>query len=71
VLETNCAWMILCVVKFLSVLLKIERCFVYDYLLTAGCLSINVNCTVIVVETEYSKKRIDKEKETTSWCNKK
>ena len=63
-------WLILCVVIFLSVLLKIERCFVYDYLLT-GCVNFNVNCTVVVVETEYSKKRIEKEKETTSWCNKK
>ena len=54
--------------SFLS--LKIELCFVYDYLLT-GCVNINVNCTVVVVETEYSKKRIEKEKETTSWCNKK
>ena len=40
--------------------LKIERCFVYDYLLT-GCVNINVNCTVVVVESEYSKKRIEKE----------
>ena len=44
-----------------SVLLKIERCFVYDYLLTAGCVNINVNCTVVVAESEYSKKRIEKE----------
>ena len=69
-LETNCEWLILCVVIFLYVSLKIELCFVYDYLLTE-CVNINVNCTVVVVETEYSKKRIEKEKETTSWCNKK
>ena len=69
-LETNCEWSILCVVIFLSVLLTIELCFVYDYLLTE-CVNINVNCTMVVVETEYSKKRIEKEKETTSWCNKK
>ena len=46
--------------------LKIELCFVYDYLLTE-CVNISVNCTVVVVETEYSKKRIEKEKETTSF----
>ncbi len=70
-LETNyCEWLILCVVIFLSVLLKIELCFVYDYLLT-GCVNISVNCTVVVVETKYLKKRIEKEKETMSWCNKK
>ena len=54
--------MILCVVIFLSILLKIEQCFVYDYLLTAGCVNIHVNCTVVVVETEYSKKRIEKDR---------
>ena len=69
-LETNCEWLILCVVIFLSVSLTIELCFVYDHLLTE-CVNINVNCTVVVVETEYLKKRIEKEKETTSWCNKK
>ncbi len=50
VLKTNGEWLILCVVIFLSVLLKIELCFVYDYLLTAGCVNINVNCTVVVVD---------------------
>ena len=66
-LKTNCEWLILCcVVIFLSVSLKIELCFVYDYLLTE-CVNINVNCPVVVVETEYSKKLIEKEKETTSW----
>ena len=69
-LKTNCEWLILCVVIFLSVSLKIELCFVYDYLLTE-CVNINVNCTMVVVETKYLKKCIEKEKETTSWCNKK
>ena len=50
--------------------LKIELCYVYDYLLTE-CVNINANCTMVVVETEYLKKRIEKEKETMSWCNKK
>ena len=69
-LETNCEWLILCVVIFFSVSLKIELCFVYDYLLTE-CVNIKVNCTMVVVETEYLEKRIEKEEETTSWCNKK
>ena len=67
----NKVWMVDSVCCYFSFyVLKIERCFVYDYLLT-GCVNINVNCTVVVVESEYSKKRIENELETTNWCNKK
>ena len=34
VLETNCEWLILCVVNFFSVLLTSERCFVCDLVQT-------------------------------------
>ncbi len=37
-------------------LLKIEQCFVCDLVLTE-CVNIGVNCTVVVVETEYLKKQ--------------
>ncbi len=61
---------------FFSVLLKIERCFVYNYLLTERVnMNIDVNCTVGrcggARRKMHLKKRTEEEKETASWYNKK